>query len=91
MSLPQTGQFEAEARSWKLFFDGNTWTGTGPGIEHIISRLNFKTPDYKNTHSTCDTVATRLLDDFFPAGWTKICSHGDPPTYKGPRPSGWRD
>ena len=92
MSIPQTGQFEAKADVWSLFFDGNNWTGDGPGFEEfILPRLQSKTSRYKHTHSTCDTVATRVLNELFPEGWTKIYSRSDPSTYKGRPPPGWTD
>jgi len=92
MSLPHTGQFEAKASPWTINYDGDNWTGTGPGFEDfILPRLVRKTPYYKHTHSTCDTVATHVLNDLFPEGWTKIYSQGDAREYKVPRPLGWTD
>lgn len=92
MGLPRTGKFVAQARSWTICFDGDNRTGDGPGFEEfILPRLQSKRPRYKHTHSTCDTVATRVLNELFPEGWTKIYSCSDPQTYKGRPSPGWTD
>lgn len=78
MSLPHTGRFEAKADVWTMSFDGDNWTGTGPGFEDgILPRLKRRTPWYQGTHITCSEVATDVLNKVFPEGWTKIYSEDD--------------
>jgi len=90
MSLPHTGIFEAKAGVWTIRFDGDNWTGSGQGFEeHILPRLVRKTPYYQHTHSTCETVATNVLDYLFPAGWTKTYSRSD--TWEHEMPPGMKD
>lgn len=78
MSLPHTGRFEDKADVWTMSFDGDNWTGTGPGFEDgILPRLMRRTPWYQGTHLTCSEVATDVLNKVFPEGWTKIYSEDD--------------
>jgi len=90
MSLPHTGKFEAKADVWTMSFDGDNWTGTGPGFEDgILPILKRRTPWHQGTHITCDTVATRVLNEAFPEGWTKTYSKND--TWDFEMPPGAKD
>jgi hypothetical protein len=76
MTPPYTSKFEATADVWTFAFDGVTWTGTGPGFEDgILPRLTRRTPYHQRTHYTVDRVATLVLNDTFPEGWTKTASY----------------
>ena len=78
MSLPHTGKFEAKADVWTMSFDGDNWTGTGPGFEDgILPRLIEETPWHQGTHITCSEVATDVLNQIFSEGWTEIYSEDD--------------
>lgn len=92
MSLPRTGKFVAQARSWTICFDGDNWTGTGPGFEKgILPSLERRTRRLPRTHYSCSNIAERVLDGIFGVGgWEQIHSEND--AWKNPTlPPGMKD
>lgn len=91
MSLPQTGIFTAQADVWTLHFDGDNWTGSGPGFERgILPMLERTMRRLPRTHYSCSDIAKRVLNDVFPEGWIQIHSKND--TWERPDlPPGMKD
>jgi hypothetical protein len=78
MSLPHTGKFVAEVRAWTICFDGDNWTGSGPGFEKgILPMLERTMRRLPRTHYSCSDIATRVLNDIFGGNWKQIHSKND--------------
>ena len=61
-----------------MAFDGDKWTGTGPRFDAVIlPKLTDEPPWHQGTHITRSEVATDVLNQVFPEGWTKIYSNND--------------
>lgn len=90
MSLPHTGKFEAQAGDWTICFDGDNWTGSGPGFEDIRLILELRTRRLPRTHYSCSDIAERVLNPIFGGNWKLI--HRENDTWQYPRlPPGMKD